>query len=274
MSKRPQQVSPFLDAATFISGLPRAFWCNRGKHVRIPFAASRDQIHHRLRFCCDSFLQLNLFQVLFDITSEQLVELKWIILNKHKRWFHSSRVKFPLVSMSASWFLVSMYLIWILGSKLILSNNQSRATLWVLETCLIVGFLPFKIILITASLSSNTYNKASCWEEVTFERIKSTLSKSFYEITFVFELCEVLNELHVGSDTCLSVLCYSDSCFPELRRSDRINQVQVYHPTSILHPRKCFLILLNCAKLKFVSYTSNWLEQTYDFQTSTMFHQM
>ena len=54
--------------------------------------------------------------VLFDITSEHLVELKWLILNKHKRWFHSSRVKFPLVSMSASWFLVSMYLIWILGS--------------------------------------------------------------------------------------------------------------------------------------------------------------
>ena len=25
--------------------------------------------------------------------------------NKHKRWFHSSRVKFPFVSMSASWFL-------------------------------------------------------------------------------------------------------------------------------------------------------------------------
>ena len=39
-------------------------------------------------------------------------------------------------------FLVSMYLIWISGSKLIRSNNQSKATLWVLGTCLIVGFLP------------------------------------------------------------------------------------------------------------------------------------
>ena len=45
--------------------------------------------------------------------------------------------------------------------KIILSNNQSRATLWVLETCLIVGLLPFIIILMPASLSSNTYNKAS-----------------------------------------------------------------------------------------------------------------
>ena len=40
---------------TFISGLPRSFWCSRGKLVRSPYAASRDQIHHRIRFCCDSF---------------------------------------------------------------------------------------------------------------------------------------------------------------------------------------------------------------------------
>ena len=105
---------------------------------------------------------------LFAIASEQLVELKCLILNKHKRWFHSSCVKFPLVSMSASWFLVSMYLIWIFGSKFIRSNNQSSATLWVLETCL-VGLLHLIIILITASLCSNTYNKASWCENWTFE---------------------------------------------------------------------------------------------------------
>ena len=81
-------------------------------------------------------------------------ELKWLMLNKFNKWFHSSRVKFPLVKMSTSWFLVPMYLIWILGSRLIRSNNQSRATLWVLETCLIVGLQHLIIILITASLSS------------------------------------------------------------------------------------------------------------------------
>ena len=48
----------------------------------------------------------------------------------------------------------------ILGSKLTLSNNQSRATLWVRGTCLIVGILPLVIILIAASLSSKTYNIA------------------------------------------------------------------------------------------------------------------
>ena len=116
--------------------------------------------------------------VLFDIALGLSMELKWLMLNKHKRWFHSSRVKLPLVKMSASWFLVSMYLIWILGSKLILSNNQSRATLWVLETCLIVRLLPFMIILITALLSSKMCNKASLREEFTFEEIKSTLFRS------------------------------------------------------------------------------------------------
>ena len=56
---------------------------------------------------------------------------------------------------------VSELVLGVNGAKLILSNNQSRATLWVLETCLIVGLLPFMIMLITASLSSKIYNKAS-----------------------------------------------------------------------------------------------------------------
>ena len=53
----------------------------------------------------------------------------------------------------------------------------------------------------------------------------------------------------------------SELCFQGLKRSDPINQEREYHPTSILRPRKWFLILLNCAKLKFVSCTSNWLER-------------
>ena len=101
------------------------------------------------------------------------------MLTKHKRWFRSWRVRFPFVSMSASWFLVSMHLIWILGSELILSNNRSRATLWVLETCLIVGLLPFMIILITASLSSKIYNRTSLREEFTLEEIKINIVQIF-----------------------------------------------------------------------------------------------
>ena len=213
------------------------------------------------------------FCVLFDITSEQSVKLKWLMLNKHKRWFHSSRVKFPLVSMSASWFLVSMYLISILGSNLIRSNNQSRATLWVLETCLIVGLLPFMIIFITASLSSKIYNKASWREECTFEEIKSTLSRSSiipWNFCRIWSLWGAARTRFVHGSP---VLDYSDTCFrEELPRSDPINQVRENRPTSILHPKKWFMILLNCAKMKFVSYTSNLSEQMYDFQKRTMFH--
>ena len=48
-----------------------------------------------------------------------------------------------------------------LGVQIDSDEQTTGATLWVRETCLIVGLLPFIIILITASLSSNTYNKAS-----------------------------------------------------------------------------------------------------------------
>ena len=43
----------------------------------------------------------------------------------------------------------------------------------VLKTCLIVGLLPLMIILITASLSSNTNNKASWFADWTFDGTKS-----------------------------------------------------------------------------------------------------
>ena len=86
--------------------------------------------------------------------------------------------------------------------------------------------------------------------------IVRVIGRSMRVLSF-FEMCEVVNELHVCSLTSLPVLYDSDSCFHELRRSDPINQVRGYHPTSILHPKKCFLIPLNCAELKFISYTPN-----------------
>ena len=58
-------------------------------------------------------------------------------------------------------------------SRLILSNKQPKATLWVLNTCLSVGLRPFEMTLITASLSSKTHNIALDTENLTFE---STLS--------------------------------------------------------------------------------------------------
>ena len=75
-------------------GFLRAFWCS-SSNIRSPIIGFDFAV---ILSSPDSFC------VLFDITSEQSAELKWLMLRKHKRWFHSSRVKFPLVSMSASWF--------------------------------------------------------------------------------------------------------------------------------------------------------------------------
>ena len=89
------------------------------------------------------------------------------------------------------------------------------------------------IILITASLSSNTYNKASLRGEFALEEQNQLCPdhESFHEISFAFEVCEVLHEPHVGSYTSLPVFDYSETCFrEELRRSDLRNQVRVYRP--------------------------------------------
>ena len=75
----------------------------------------------------------------------------------------------------------------------ILSNNQSRATRWVRDTCLIVGLLPLMIIFITASLSSNMYNCDSFSERCAFER---TQIKIHILIQHLFNLGCVFLSLH------------------------------------------------------------------------------
>ena len=63
-------------------------------------------------------------------------------------------------------------------STLILSSNQSRATLWVHVTWLIVGLQPLTIILITASLSTKTHNIALEPECFEFDGTGSILAES------------------------------------------------------------------------------------------------
>ena len=121
---------------------------------------------------------------LFDISDCYLAERKdacwksgcrknmvsFMMLKRCNKLCHSLRVKLPFVRMSASWFWDSTYSIWIFASKFILSNNQSRATLWVRDTCLVVGLLPLTIIFITASLSSKMYNCDSFTGEMCLRR--------------------------------------------------------------------------------------------------------
>ena len=96
---------------------------------------------------------------------------------------------------------------------------------------------------------------------------------SLSEIACVCESSEVPNELHVCYLTGRLVLYGSDSCSQELQRSNPTIREQAARLISIQRPKRWFQILLNCAKLKFVSYTSNLLEPMYDFQKHIMFLQ-
>ena len=106
---------------------------------------------------------------------------------------HPSRVQLPFVKMSASWFMDSTYLIWTFGSRLILSNDQSRATLWVRDTCLFVGLLPLMIVCITDSLSSKMYNCDSFAERCAFEGTWSMFDRSI----FWSNTCSILGVIRV-----------------------------------------------------------------------------
>ena len=83
-------------------------------------------------------------------------------------WDQHTDLGFPTASSSSYWFLMSTYVIWILGSKLALPNNPSNATLWVPDTCLIIWLRPLMILLITASLSSKMYSWALPGEKCAF----------------------------------------------------------------------------------------------------------
>ena len=93
-----------------------------------------------------------------------------------------SRVKLPSADKSASSFLVSTHLIWILGPKFILSSNQSDATLWVRGTCLIVVLRPLMTILITAFVVFK------------YVRLRFTFRR-IYVCGHVIEACQLINIL-------------------------------------------------------------------------------
>ena len=170
LSLRTQRTLPFL------SGFPRAFWCSRWQSWWRPLDASRNQTHHWSWLRSDSFFTW-FFLCSFRHNFRILCRTEMANVEKNtKRWFHSSRVKFPLVSTSANWFLVSINVFDLdfgveqpIKSNSVGSGNVSHCR----------TFLPLMIILITASLSLNTYNKASWCEYRTFEGTKSTLSKTW-----------------------------------------------------------------------------------------------
>ena len=85
------------------------------------------------------------------------MELKWLMLNKTQKMI-------PFVTCESSHCQCVCELVLgvnVFDLDLGVQIDSTGATLWVLETGLIVVLLPFVIILITASFSSKIYNKAS-----------------------------------------------------------------------------------------------------------------
>ena len=160
------------------------------------------------------------------------------MLNKKRRRFHSSRVKLPFANMSASWCLVSTYLIWVLGPSWFFQKNPSSATLWVRDTSLVVGLLPFMmIILITASLRSEVYHWASKRGVFAFVITWSALniSRSFrFGCFFVLVLVCFFLSLSRNKSPCSGV-GVRKVCKTSRTKSQRSRE---YHPCGNQHPKK------------------------------------
>ena len=220
-------------------------------------------VSHRLRSCS---VLVSTWHQSQCARLQEFIE-KLYCVNFHRRWFHSFFEKLPSLRMSASWFLVSMYLFWILGSKLILANNQSRATLRVLDTCLIVGLPPLIIILITASLSSKMYNWDSPWEECV---LVGTQSTSLNCSTFcLLVTCWVLMLESTIATASWWLVCLGWT----LLLVERNTSITMSQRSTASNPYIRNLasreIILDSVELFVFFWTSNWLGQMFCFQHNT-----
>ena len=103
----------------------------------------------------------------------EFVENTWCWINTESDSTHLSRNFLYLECLQVSFWCQHIWFgFWVPSWSY--QNNLSRATLWVLDTCLIVGLRPLIVILITASLSSKMYNWDSPWEERVLVGTRST----------------------------------------------------------------------------------------------------
>ena len=125
----------------------------------------------------------------------------WHLSQENEPWFRTSEICFVVLT----------WLIRVPGSKLIRSNNQSKSTRWVLETCLEVGLR--MVILITASLSTKMNRDARWLRSVCIKGTKSGSSIHCF-IPLLFDVCGF--SLNVGSTlTVLVVLKHRSQCHPQ-----------------------------------------------------------
>ena len=137
MSVRTQRISLFLDAAhsTNSKVIDFRIWFSQSFPMQWkvahqnPFTASRNQIHHRLRFCCDSFFTWIFF--VFFSTSLQSIGRTEMANGKQTQ----KMIPFITCEISLAQYVCELVFGVNVFDLEIESNGQSRTTLWVLETC-------------------------------------------------------------------------------------------------------------------------------------------
>ena len=163
-----------------------------------------------------------------------------------------------------------MYLICIFGSKLIRSNYQPIKRNSVGPgNSLILGHHSLIVILITASLSSNTYNKASWCENWTWEG-----TQSIWFQTLIIPWDRLFGPWSLSRFTTgCSVVSWVWIVFPwtETSRSDKSRAVIVWSQSSV--QRYNFSSVELCETAVSFLHTPNFLEQMYDFPKRTMLFQ-
>ena len=88
-----QRTEPFLPLHLATWWVPHLCW---GVWAKVPLNSGACLILPTALHCAWFHVLMTLsspdsFCILFDITSEHSAEVKWLMLNKHNRWFHSSR---------------------------------------------------------------------------------------------------------------------------------------------------------------------------------------
>ena len=142
----------------------RAFRSNR--ILRRGFLCAQEvpwhQMHRsRFRHCRTFFSSLG-HETLLSVWKKVAARRHWEIHDIQQTW-----KMVPLIMCEASFGEHVRKLI-LVSTCLFLSNNNTNATLWVLDTCLIVGLLPLMTIFITASLTSQINNRSSNWASFAF----------------------------------------------------------------------------------------------------------
>ena len=174
-------------------------------------------------FCSCILCAIVLGQLIVLEFLAQQVELKWLMLNTWRRLSHSSRVKLPLVWMSASWCLVSMYPIWILESRVIVSNNQSKRNSvgpWHVSHCVTPAFyyhLNHGIIVLKDIQQSSGIRMCHAWWNVSDPDLCLWLDFIFACLT---------EELQIGITSSSVEQCETEVCFLHIQ----LNGTNVWLP--------------------------------------------